>query len=68
MPWARKYSTVRRMPSSIETFLGQLDSETREIFELADIEGMNCPEVARALELDLHRVLARLKTARRRNV
>lgn len=50
----------------IESFLAQLDPETREIFELADIEGMNCPEVARALDLELHRVHARLKTARRR--
>jgi RNA polymerase sigma-70 factor, ECF subfamily len=56
----------REAADVIESFLGQLDPETREIFELADIEGLTCPEVARALELDLNRVLARLKTARRR--
>ena len=56
----------REAQTLIETFLAQLDRETREIFELADIEGMTCPEVARALDLELNRVLARLKTARRR--
>lgn len=56
----------REAASAIETFLSGLDRETREIFELTDIEGMTCPEVARALDLELNRVHARLKAARRR--
>jgi RNA polymerase sigma-70 factor (ECF subfamily) len=57
----------REAVSAVETFLkSELDLETREVFQLADIEGMTGPEVASALDIDLARVHARLKTARRR--
>lgn len=56
----------REAACAIEAFLAALDPETREVFALTDIEGLTCPEVARALDLELHRVHARLKTARRR--
>lgn len=50
----------------VEGFLAELDAETRAVFELSDIEGLSGPEVAQALDLELTRVYARLKTARRR--
>lgn len=59
-------AAAREAAGVIEHFLAGLDPETREVFALVDIEGMTCPEVARALDLDPNRVLARLKTARRR--
>lgn len=56
----------REAAAVVETFLAGLDDETRAVFELADVEGLSGPEVARALDIDLARVHARLKTARRR--
>lgn len=59
-------AAAREAALVIEHFLAELDPETREVFALVDIEGMTSPEAARALDLDLGRVHARLKTARRR--
>lgn len=56
----------REAAAAVDRFLATLDADTRAIFELADIEGLTCPEIARATGLDLGRVHARLKTARRR--
>jgi RNA polymerase sigma-70 factor, ECF subfamily len=47
-------------------FLEQLPADKRAVFELADIEGLSCPEIATLLELELTAVYAQLRTARRR--
>lgn len=47
-------------------FLDQLPADKRAVFELADIEGLSCPEIAGLLELELGTVYAQLRTARRR--
>lgn len=56
---ARAAEVVRR-------FLEQLPPDKRAVFELADIEGCSCPEIAELLELEINNVYAQLRTARRR--
>lgn len=53
----------REAAALVDSFLAELDDDTRAVFELADIEGLSGPEIARALDLELARVYARLKTA-----
>lgn len=50
----------------VARFLDQLPPDKRAVFELADIEGLSCPEIAELLELELGNVYAQLRTARRR--
>ncbi|MFO7566415.1 MAG: sigma-70 family RNA polymerase sigma factor [Enhygromyxa sp.] len=50
----------------VRRFLAQLPPDKRVVFELADIEGLSCPEIAELLELELGKVYAQLRTARRR--
>ncbi len=56
----------RRLAARIDEFLAQLSREKRVVFELVDIEGMSCPDVATALSIPLGQVYAHLRTARRR--
>jgi RNA polymerase sigma-70 factor (ECF subfamily) len=48
----------------VDRFLAQLDSKKREVFELADLEGMRGLEIAEALGVKLHTVYSRLRAAR----
>lgn len=49
----------------VERFLAELPDDKRVVFELCDIEGLSCPEVAQALELELNRVYTCLRIARK---
>lgn len=61
-----EHVTTARAAATVRRFLDQLPADKRAVFELADIEGFSCPEIAEALELELNNVYAQLRTARRR--
>ena len=51
---------------AFERFVHELSSEQREVFVLAEVEGMSGPEIATALSLNLNTVYSRLRKARAR--
>jgi RNA polymerase sigma-70 factor (ECF subfamily) len=55
---------LRQASRLVDRFLAQLDSKKREVFELADLEGMRGLEIAEALGVKLHTVYSRLRAAR----
>jgi RNA polymerase sigma-70 factor, ECF subfamily len=59
---------ARRAADRVRTFLDTLDPEQREVFVLADVEGMRGPEIAVALAVNLNTVYSRLRLARARFV
>jgi RNA polymerase sigma-70 factor (ECF subfamily) len=48
----------------VEQFLTQIDARKREVFVLAEVEGMSAPEIAELLGLNVNTVYARLRGAR----
>jgi RNA polymerase sigma-70 factor (ECF subfamily) len=46
------------------SLLNELEEDKREVFVLSELEEMSGPEIARALELELSNVYARVRTAR----
>lgn len=50
----------------IEEFLAKLDPTQRDVFYLADVEGLTAPEIADALGVKLNTVYSRLRSARKR--
>lgn len=50
----------------VRQFLGELDEDKREVFLLAELEGMNANEVGEALGVNVNTVYARLRAARLR--
>lgn len=50
----------------VRSFLDQLDPDQREVFVLADIEGLSGPEIAEALGINLNVAYSRLRLARRK--
>jgi RNA polymerase sigma-70 factor (ECF subfamily) len=50
----------------VRRFLTTLDETKREVFLLAEVEGMTAPEIARALGVKLNTVYGRLRAARLR--
>jgi RNA polymerase sigma-70 factor, ECF subfamily len=52
--------------SLVERFLAELDEEKREVFVLADIEGLTAPEIATAMRCKLNTVYSRLRVARQK--
>lgn len=50
----------------VEHFLSRLDDDKRQVFVLAEVEGMTAPEIAEALELNVNTVYARIRAARLR--
>jgi RNA polymerase sigma-70 factor (ECF subfamily) len=50
----------------VRRFLEELDDEKREVYLLAELEGMSATEVAEALDLNVNTVYARLRAARLR--
>jgi RNA polymerase sigma-70 factor (ECF subfamily) len=57
---------TRQAIELVERFLATLDPAQREVFVLAQIEGLSAPEVADALDVKLNTVYSRLRLARRR--
>jgi RNA polymerase sigma-70 factor, ECF subfamily len=51
--------------SLVEDFLAGLSADQREVFVLAELEGLTAPEIAAALEVNLNTVYSRLRLARR---
>jgi RNA polymerase sigma-70 factor (ECF subfamily) len=49
----------------VREFLAAIDRTKREVFELADLEGMRGPEVAETLGVNVNTVYSRLREARR---
>lgn len=54
----------REAAAFVRTFLGELDADKREVFELVEIEGLPVPEVAELLALNLNTTYSRLRLAR----
>ncbi|MGC4118801.1 MAG: sigma-70 family RNA polymerase sigma factor [Myxococcales bacterium] len=50
----------------VDELLSRLDDERREVFILADIEGMSAPEISEALGIKLNTVYSRLRVARQK--
>ncbi len=50
----------------VRTFLEQLDPKKREVFQLAELEGLPMPEVAELTGLNLNTAYSRLRAARQR--
>ncbi|MCA9709139.1 MAG: sigma-70 family RNA polymerase sigma factor [Myxococcales bacterium] len=50
----------------VRSFLDDLDPEKREVFELAELEGLAMPEVAELMGINLNTAYSRLRAARLR--
>ncbi len=50
----------------VRRFLAELDEDKREVFVLAELEGMTAVEIAEALQLNVNTVYGRLRAARQR--
>lgn len=50
----------------VRRILGELDEDKREVFILAELEGMTAVEIAEALQLNVNTVYGRLRAARQR--
>jgi len=50
----------------VRSFLARLDPDKREVFELAELEGLPVPEVAESLGINLNTAYSRLRAARQR--
>ncbi len=48
----------------VERCLGRLDDDKREVFVLAEIEGMTAPEIAEVFSMPVNTVYSRLRAAR----
>ena len=51
---------------TVARFLADLDEPRREVFVLAELEGMSAPEIAEALGINVNTVYTRLRAARQR--
>lgn len=51
---------------TVARFLDGLDEPRREVFVLAELEGMSAPEIAEALGINVNTVYTRLRAARQR--
>lgn len=56
----------RELVRAVEQCLAVLDDDQRLVFELAEIEGLTCPEIARAHKIKLNTVYSRLRLARKK--
>jgi RNA polymerase sigma-70 factor (ECF subfamily) len=55
----------RQAVEALHAILDELDDERREVFILAELEGMTVPEIAEAVGANVNTVYSRLRTARR---
>jgi RNA polymerase sigma-70 factor (ECF subfamily) len=60
----QSYATLQGQ-ALLHALLDELEADRREVFVLAELEEMSGPEIARALELNLNTMHARLRAARR---
>jgi RNA polymerase sigma-70 factor (ECF subfamily) len=51
---------------TVARFLDDLDEPRREVFVLAELEGMSAPEIAEALGVNVNTIYTRLRAARQR--
>jgi RNA polymerase sigma-70 factor (ECF subfamily) len=56
----------REAVEAVSNFLDELDEPQRQVFYLADVEGMTAPEISAALGVKLNTVYGRLRLARKR--
>jgi RNA polymerase sigma-70 factor (ECF subfamily) len=56
----------RQAVDLVQVFLETLDEPQRDVFYLADIEGLTAPEISAALGMKLNTVYSRLRLARKR--
>jgi RNA polymerase sigma-70 factor (ECF subfamily) len=56
----------RQALAQVLRLLEQLDEDQREVFVLADLEGLTAPEIAEATGINLNTIYTRLRTARQR--
>jgi len=56
----------RQELARIEVFIAQLGARHREVFVLADLEGLSAPEIAEIVGIKLNTVYSRLRVARER--
>ena len=56
----------RRISDVVSSFLSGLPDRQREIFQLADLQGLSSPEIARILDIEPSTVRASLFKARRK--
>jgi RNA polymerase sigma-70 factor, ECF subfamily len=63
---AREPRQLERLTTTelVERLLDSLDEDKREVFVLAEVEGMTAPEIASMLGINLNTVYSRLRTAR----
>jgi RNA polymerase sigma-70 factor (ECF subfamily) len=52
--------------SFLESFLAKLDGDQREVFVLAEVEGLSAPEISSIVDANLNTVYSRLRLARAR--
>lgn len=57
---------TRQAVETIERFLAGLDARQREVFVLAEIQGMTAPEISELLGVKVNTVYSRLRLARER--
>jgi RNA polymerase sigma-70 factor (ECF subfamily) len=50
----------------VNAFLETLDESQRDVFYLADVDGLTAPEIAAAVNVNINTVYSRLRLARRR--
>lgn len=56
----------REAVEAVNSFLDELDEPQRQVFYLADVEGLTAPEISAALGVKLNTVYGRLRLARKR--
>jgi RNA polymerase sigma-70 factor (ECF subfamily) len=57
-------AALRQRVQLLDTLLGALNDEQREVFVMAEVEGFNAPEIAQALGVKLNTVYSRLRLGR----
>jgi len=57
-------AVLRQRVRLLDTLLGALNDEQREVFVMAEVEGFSAPEIAQALGVKLNTVYSRLRLGR----
>lgn len=63
-PDPEQHSQRREAAQFVSEFLDRLDDVPRQIFMLADLEGLRAPEIAEILQMNLNTVYTRLRRTR----
>jgi RNA polymerase sigma-70 factor (ECF subfamily) len=59
-------AALRQRVQLLDTLLGQLSDEQREVFVMAEVEDLSAPEIAEAIGVKLNTVYSRLRLGRQR--